>query len=149
MDFVTELPTSSSGFDAVLVIVDKLSKRALFNPTNKTLHTPEAAALLHSQVFSKHGVPALIISDRDPRFKSKFWKGLMEVLSVKLNLSTADHPQTDGQSEITIRTLSNMLRRSIQTAPDAWHELFIVYASRTLCYWEHLQCSRIVLFLCG
>ena len=95
MDFVTELPTSSSGFDAVFVIVDKLSKRALFIRTNKTLDTPEAAALLHSHVLYKYGVPALIISDRDLRFKSNVWKGLMELLSVKLNLSTADHPQTD------------------------------------------------------
>ena len=126
MDFVTELPTSSSGFDAVFVIVDKLSKRALFIPTNKTVDTAEAAQLLQSHVFSKHGVPTRIISDRDPRFKSNFWKGMSELLSVKLNISSTDHPQTDGQSEITIRTLSNMLRKSIQTAPESWHELLPV-----------------------
>ena len=66
-----------------------------------------------NHIVGLHGVPVSIISDRDPRFISRFWKGLMKELGVKLNLSTAFHPQTDGQSERTIQTLEDMLRSCV------------------------------------
>ena len=123
MDFLTELPQCKAGFDSVFVIVEKLSKRAVFIPTTKTVTAPEAAQLLQDTIFSKHGIPVKIISDRDPKFKSNFWQTMMQLLNVKLNISTADHPQTDGQSEAMIRTLSNMIRKTVQEDKDNWHEM--------------------------
>lgn len=119
-DFVTEFPTSSNSFDTVLVVVDKLSKRAIFIPTKKTVTAPEVFQLFQDHVFAKHGVPIKIVSDRDPKFISHYWKCLTELLDIKSNTSTADHPQTDGQSKIMIRILSNMLRNSIQKIPHEW-----------------------------
>jgi len=78
------------------------------------------AQLFEDHLFSKHGVPIRLVSDRDPRFISNYWSGLTEILNIRLNMSTADHPQTDGQSENMIRTLSSMLRSSIQKAPKDW-----------------------------
>lgn len=124
IDFLTELPLDEKGVDAIFIVVDKLSKRAVFIPTKKTLNAIEAAELLQRFVFSVHGVPRKFISDRDPKFNSTFWKGLTKLLDIELNMSTADHPQTDGQSEITIRTLSGMLRHSIQKSHDSWSKMF-------------------------
>eukprot|EP00171_Calliarthron_tuberculosum_P021854 IDg21854t1 len=97
-DFVTELPRSTNGFDSVLVIIDKLSKRGIFIPTTKNVTAQQVAQLFQDRLFSLHGVPVKIISDRDPKFKSHYWASLTELLNVKRNMSTADHPQTDGQS---------------------------------------------------
>jgi len=126
MDFLTELPTCSAGFDSVLVVVEKLSKRAVFIPTRKTVTASDALQLLQDNVFTKFGLPLKIISDRDPKFISNFWQTLMELLDVKLNISTTDHPQTDGQSEIMIRSLSNMIRKTIQEDAKTWHEILSI-----------------------
>ena len=119
-DFLTELPTSAKGNNMVLVIVDKLSKRAIFIPTHKDVTAPEVAQLFQDHLFTKHGTPITIISDRDPKFQARYWRSLAEQQNVKLNLSTADHPQTDGQSKIMIKTLCNMLRESIQNDQENW-----------------------------
>ena len=119
-DFLTGLPETKSGHDAILVIVDKLSKRGIFIPTKKTLSAPEAAVLFQDYLFSKHGTPVTIITDRDPKFKGNFWRSMAQQLNIKLNMSTASHPQTDGQSENLIRTLSGMLRGYIQKDEQNW-----------------------------
>lgn len=92
MDFLTELPQCKAGLDSVFVIVEKLSKRPVFVPTTKMLTAPEAAQLLYDTVFCKHGIPIKIISDLDPKFKSNFWKTLLQLLNVKRNISTARPP---------------------------------------------------------
>lgn len=74
----------------------------------------EAARFFNDRLFSKHGIPEKIISDRDPKFNSKCWRGVMELKNIKPNMSTTDHPETDGQSENMIRKLSNMIRGYIQ-----------------------------------
>lgn len=125
-DFVTEFPKTKAGNDAVLVIVDKFSKQAIFTPCKKSATAPEIAQLFQDHLFAKHGVPTKIISDRDPKFTSKYWKCLTEVLNVRLNMSTADHPATDGQSENVIRTLSNMIRASIQKSPNNWDAILSI-----------------------
>ena len=109
MDFITELPKCKAGYDSVFVVVEKLSKRAVFIPTTKTVTSMKAAQLLHDSVFNKFGMPFKIGSDRDRKFKSNFWTTLSQLLNVKLKISTADHPQTDGQLEVMIRTLINMI----------------------------------------
>ena len=122
-DFLTELPTTNKGNDAILVVVDKFSKTGIFIPTRKTATAPEVFHLFDSHVFSKHGFPMKIISDRDPKFSSTFWRGIMEIINTRLNLSSADHPETDGQAENLIRTLSGMLRNCIQRAPKDWEQI--------------------------
>ena len=119
-DFLTELPISKKGNDAVLVIVDKLSKRAILVATRKDVDAPEVAQLFQDSLFSKHGVPVSIISDRDPKFTAKYWKCLTQLKNARLNMSTADHPQSDGQSEIMIRTVCNMLRETVQNDKEGW-----------------------------
>ena len=95
----------------------------MFVPTAKTVTAQEAKQLLQDNGFTKFGIRISIISDRDPKFISSFWTSITQLLNVKLNISTTDHPRTDGHSEIMIRSLSNMLRKSIQEAPKHWHEI--------------------------
>nr|GFB46868.1 putative reverse transcriptase domain-containing protein [Tanacetum cinerariifolium] len=94
MDFVTKLPKSSQGYDTIWVIVDRLTKSAIFTPIRKTDPMDKLAKIYLKEVVTRHGIHVSIISDRDPR----------------LDMSTAYHPETDGQSERTIQTLVDMLR---------------------------------------
>lgn len=130
---MTEFPISNNGYDTVLVIVKKLSKRAILIPVNKTIKASEVANIFQERLFSKHGVPITIVSHRDPKFISNYWSCLAELTNIRLNLSTTDHPQTYGQSKNLIRTLSNMKPSIIQRAPKDWDialpELEFVYNS--------------------
>ncbi|GJZ42487.1 putative reverse transcriptase domain-containing protein [Tanacetum coccineum] len=110
MDFVTKLPKSSQGYDTIWVIVDRLTKSAIFTPIRETDPLDKLARLYLKEVVTRHGIPVLIICDRDPRFASNFWRSLQNALGTNLDMSTAYHPQTDGQSERTIQTLEDMLR---------------------------------------
>ena len=101
MDFITQLPTTQQGHDAIFVVVDRLTKRAHFIPTHTSVTAPEVATLFLNTIFKDHGIPRTIISDRDARFTSHFWKALFQELGTKLAMSTAFHPQTDGQTERT------------------------------------------------
>lgn len=85
-DFRTELPKSERGNNAIVVVVDKISKWAIFVPTQKSVSAPEVAQIFHDWVFSKHGTPVRIISDRDPKFTSNYWKGFTEIINVRLNM---------------------------------------------------------------
>jgi len=98
MDFITNLPPSHS-FDTLLVVVDHLLKQAHFIPTIKSLNTSGLAQLFLSTIFKLHGLPSSIISDCDPVFTSLFWTELTSHLGIELKLSTAYHPQSDGQTE--------------------------------------------------
>ncbi|GJP50749.1 hypothetical protein CLOM_g9918 [Closterium sp. NIES-68] len=99
LDFITGLPPTTSGHDAILVVIDKFSKMGHFIPTHTTARTEETAQLFVRHIISQHGIPTTLISDRDPKFTSKFWKELMSLLGTKLAMSSAYHPQTDGQTE--------------------------------------------------
>ena len=96
MDFVFKLPPTVQRHDCIWVVVDRLTKSAHFLPIREKFSPQKLAELFMSHIVSLHGVPVSIISDRDPRFTSRFWKRLMKELGVKLNLSTAFHPQIDG-----------------------------------------------------
>ncbi|GJU66496.1 putative reverse transcriptase domain-containing protein [Tanacetum coccineum] len=100
MDFVTKLPRTTAGF----------TKSAHFLPMKETDLTERLARLYLRKIVSRHGVPRLIISDRDSHFTSRFCQSLQKALGTQLDLSTTYHPQTDGQSERTIQTLEDMLR---------------------------------------
>ncbi|GJV13626.1 putative reverse transcriptase domain-containing protein [Tanacetum coccineum] len=110
MDFVTKLPKSSQGYDTIWVIVDRLTKSAIFIPMKETDPLEKLARMYLKEVVTRHGIPVSIICDRDPRFASNFWRSLQKALGTSLDMSTAYHPQTDGQSERTIQTLEDMLR---------------------------------------
>lgn len=109
LDFVTGLPVSN-GFDAILVVTDRLTKRGHFIPTQKAIDAPRTAQLYMDEIVRLHGIPQSLVSDRDIRFVNTFWKKLHELLGSRLLFSTANHPQTDGQTERLNRTLNNLLR---------------------------------------
>jgi hypothetical protein len=119
MDFIPELP-ESAGYDNILVIVDKLTKYALFIPTTTTLTEIEAAKLFFRHVISKFGIPRQIITDRDTRWKGEFWKEICRLMGVQRSLTTAYHPQADGQSEIMNQGLEIALRAYIGPTRNDW-----------------------------
>ncbi|GJT01341.1 putative reverse transcriptase domain-containing protein [Tanacetum coccineum] len=106
----TMLPRTSQAMDTIWVIVDRLTKSAIFTPMRETDPLDKVARLYLKEVVTRHGIPVSIICDRDPRFASNFWRSLQNALGTNLDMSTAYHPQTDGQSERTIQTLEDMLR---------------------------------------
>ncbi|GJW73164.1 putative reverse transcriptase domain-containing protein [Tanacetum coccineum] len=120
MDFVSGLPRTPSGYDSIWVIVDRLYKSAHFLPMKKTDSIEKLAQLYLKEIVCKHGVPTSIISDRDSLFTSRFWKSLQEAMGTQLDMSTAYHPETDGQSERTIQTLEDMLRACVIDFGSSW-----------------------------
>jgi len=110
MDFVTSLPNTPKGHDAIWVIVDRLTKSAHFILINISFPVSQLAEIYIREIVKLHGVPSSIVSDRDPRFTSRFWKSLQEALGSKFSLISAYHPQTDGQTERTIQSLEDLLR---------------------------------------
>ncbi|GJS75974.1 putative reverse transcriptase domain-containing protein [Tanacetum coccineum] len=104
MDFVTKLPRTSSGNDTIWVIVNRLTKSAHFLPMRYKMD--RLARLYLNEILARHGVPISIISGRDNRFTSRFWQSMQEALGTRLDMSTAYHPQTDGQSEYVLLKVS-------------------------------------------
>jgi len=113
MDFVVGLPRTLRGYDSVWVIVDRLTKSAHFLPVKTTYGGVKYAQIFMNEIVRLHGVPISIISDRGSQFTSRFWRSFQEDLGTRADLSTAFHPQTDGQSERTIQILEDMLRACI------------------------------------
>ncbi|GJU97702.1 reverse transcriptase domain-containing protein [Tanacetum coccineum] len=109
MDFVTKLPKSSSGHDTIWVVVDRLTKSAHFLPIREDYKTEKLAKIYTNEIVARHGVSVSIISDRDGRFTTHLWQAFQKVLGMRLDMSTAYHPQTGGHSERTIQTLEDML----------------------------------------
>ncbi|CAG8765349.1 10970_t:CDS:1 [Dentiscutata erythropus] len=122
MDFITNLP-SSSGFDSIFVVVDRLTKMAHFIAYNKNVNTEQTARLIFQEVVRLHGAPEEIILDRGPQFASKFWKQLFKLLGMKVNLSSAYHPQMDGQSERVNQILKQYLCYTINYYQNDWAKL--------------------------
>ena len=110
MDFVVGLPLTGRKHDSFWLVVDRLTKSAHFMPVRTDYSLDKLAKLYIKEIVRLHGIPISIISDRDPRFTSRFWGKLQEALGAQLNFSTTFHPQTDGQSERVIRILEDMLR---------------------------------------
>ncbi|GJX73161.1 putative reverse transcriptase domain-containing protein [Tanacetum coccineum] len=109
-----------SGHDTIWVIVDRLTKSAHFLPMREDYKMERLARLYLNEIVARHGVPISIISDRDSRFTSRFWQSMQEALGTRLDMSTAYHPQTDGQSERTIQTLEDMLRACVLDFGGSW-----------------------------
>nr|GEV45760.1 putative reverse transcriptase domain-containing protein [Tanacetum cinerariifolium] len=120
MDFVSGLPRTPSGYDSIWVIVDCLTKSTHFLPMKKTDSIEKLAQLYLKEIVCRHGMPVSIISDRDSLFTSRSWETLQKALGTQLNLSTAYHPETDGQSERTIQTLKDMLQACAIDFGNSW-----------------------------
>ena len=120
MDFITKLPLAG-GYDTILTITDHdCSKAAIFIPCNETITAEGVAALYLRHVYPRFGIPKKIITDRDTRFTSKFGQGLNKALGIQSNMSTAYHPQTDGQSERTNQELEIFIRSYCYEEQNKW-----------------------------
>jgi hypothetical protein len=122
MDLITDLPPTKNGYDAIVTFVDRLTKQVHFAPTTKTVDAPGLAKIFRTTIFRLHGMPKVIISDRDERFLSHFWRALFATVGTHLQYSTAYHPQSDGQSERANRTLEEFLRHYINPRQDNWDD---------------------------
>jgi len=122
MDFVVELPLSS-GHNAVMTLVDSVSKRAHFILTHTTVTAEGAARLFLHQVWKFHGLPKGIISDHRPQFIARFTRELYRLLGIKLASSTAWHPQTDRQTERVNQELDQYLWLFVNERQDNWYDL--------------------------
>ena len=120
MDFVSSLPLTQKKHDLVWVITYRLTKSAHFIPVRINYSMDRLAELYVDEIVRLHGVPLSIVSDRDPRFTSKFWKELQLALGTRLNFSTALHPQIDGQSERLIKVLEDMLQGCVIEFTGSW-----------------------------
>jgi hypothetical protein len=123
MDFFFGLPKNGDGHNGVLVFVDRLSKMVHLAPVSDTYSGQDCAKVFMDVVFRHHGLPDSIVSDRDPRFTGDFWNGLFLLLGSSLDMSTADHPQTDGQTERANRVAEDILRSYCAENPASWSEL--------------------------
>ena len=113
MDFIVRLPKTRTGYDAIVVFVDRLSKMVHFQAMKTTDTAQEVAKIMFDVVFRLHGMPEIIVSDQDAKFTSLFWKALFKCMRTKLAMSIAFHPQTDGQTERNNRTLEQILRNYV------------------------------------
>ena len=122
LDWITDLPPSHY-HDAILVVVDRLTKQAHFIPTTKSMAALAVAALFVQHVVRVHGLPDTLVSDRDPVFTSHFWRRLLELCGVRANRSSAFHPQTDGQTERMNSVLEQYLRIYTDYQQTDWASL--------------------------
>ncbi|KAE8910684.1 hypothetical protein PF002_g28516 [Phytophthora fragariae] len=135
MDFIFGLPPDAKGRTGVLVFVDRFTKMVHLIPVSDTVTVAEIAAHFIDCVFRHHSLPESIVSDRDPRFTSAFWSSLFQLLGTKLSMSTAAHPETDGQTERVNRVLEDVLR-SYATSFASWSS-FLPLAEFALNNAEH------------
>ena len=122
LDWITDLPPSNY-HDAILVVVDRLTKQAIFIPTTKSMSAPDVATLFLQHVIRAHGLPEILVSDRDPVFTSHFWRRLLQLLGIRANRSSAFHPQTDGQTERMNSVLEQYLRMYCDYQQTDWASL--------------------------
>ncbi|KAK8947266.1 hypothetical protein KSP39_PZI006860 [Platanthera zijinensis] len=120
MDFILGLPITFRRHDSILVVVDRFSKMAYFIACSKTNDASHVAQLYFKEVVGHRGVPKSIVTDRDVKFTSYFWKTLWRIMGTKLLFSSAYHPQTDGQTEVVNRSLGSLLRCLVGDHKGTW-----------------------------
>lgn len=128
MDFITKLPkskdpTTKEEYDAILVIVDRLTKYSHIIAFKEKYTAEQLGHIVMDRLIRYHGIPKGITSDRDKLFTSNYWKTLIPLLGTKLRMSTAYHPETDGQTERTNQSLEQYLRHYINSAQNNWVSL--------------------------
>ena len=122
LDFVTRLPKNQNLNDSIMGVVDKLSKATHFILVKTTYKAANIDDIFLKQIFRLHGIPKVIISDRDPKFTGNFWKTLFKGLNTTLNFSTSFHPQTDGKTERVNQVLEYLLRMYVKDQPGKWED---------------------------
>ena len=128
MDFIVKLPPSADpvtkeSYDGIMVVTDRFTKFGRFIPYRETWTATELAHVFIKHVVANHGMLEQLVSDRDKLFTAKFWKSLMAQLGIKHKLSTAYHPQTDGQTERMNQTLEQYLRCYVNYEQNNWVKL--------------------------
>ena len=118
MDFITGFPMTWRKHDSIMVLVDKLTKEAPFTLVKSTHNTDDIANIFMKDIFKLHGFPKAIVSDRDAKVTSNFWKGLFADLCTKLNFSASYHPQTNGKTERVNQVLEDMIRMYVMENPS-------------------------------
>ncbi|GJT51998.1 reverse transcriptase domain-containing protein [Tanacetum coccineum] len=142
MDFITKLPRTRSGHDAIWVVVDILTKLAHFLAIREDYSTEKLARLFTNEIVARHGVSVSIILNRDARFTSRLWQTFQKALETRLDISTTYHPQTDGQSERTIQTLKDMLRACVIDFGGSWDvHLPLAEFSYNNSYHTNIRCA--------
>jgi len=142
IDFITGLPRSKNKNESIMVAVDKLSKSGHFIPVQSTYEVVQIANIFMQNIFRLHGLPKSIISDRDVKFTSAFWKALFEGLGAQLNFSTAYHPPMDGKIEQVNQVLEDMLLTYVMQQPSKWEDyLHLVEFAYNNGYHTSLQMS--------
>lgn len=119
MDFIVNLPWSD-GYNAIYVVVDRLTKHASFIPVTTGLDTEGFTLMFVKHIVCKFGLPESIITDRDPRWTTDFWMGIAKALRMKMSLSSSHHPQHDGQTEVVNKLLTTMLHAFVAGQKDQW-----------------------------
>ena len=122
MDFITGFQMSWRQHDSIMVVVDKLTKETHFIPVISMHKTDDIAKIFMKDIFKLHGLPKAIVSGRDFKFTSNFWKGMFAYLGTKLNFSIAYHPQTDDKTERENQVLEDMLRMYVMDKPSKWED---------------------------
>ena len=122
MDFITGLPKSTKQNDAIMVVMDKLSNYYHFMPTTSTCKAIDIANISMKEIFRLHSMPKEIVSDRDTKFTSKFWKSLIDGFETKMLFNTACHPQTDEQTERVNQIVEDMIRMHVMHQPKKWED---------------------------
>jgi hypothetical protein len=120
MDFIPELPLTKSGFNNILVVVDKLTKFVVLIPTTTRIDAKETASLIYNRIVCRFGLPKEVITDRDSRWTSSFWKEICRQMNIRRGMSSAYHPQSDGQMEVMNQVLEIALRCYVGVDRDDW-----------------------------
>ena len=123
LDFVFGLPADAKNRTGILVFVDRTSKMVHLCAVKANVTAEQTARLFFDRIFAYHGLPDTIVSDRDPRFTSKFWRALFSLIGSKLHMSTADHPESDGQTERSNRVVEDILRSYATSNPRSWSSM--------------------------
>jgi hypothetical protein len=123
VDFIMPLPRTKRGHNGIVVFVDRLTKMAVFAPTSTSVKAEGVASIFFDKVVCRFGLPLQIVSDRDTRFASEFWQTLSGLCGMKSSMSSAFHPQSDGQTERMNRVLEDMIRHYISPNQDNWDTL--------------------------
>ena len=122
MDFIIGLPRTRKLHDSIMVVVDKLTKDAHFIPLKTTHKAADVADIFLREARHLHGIPKMIVSNRDPKFTSNLWKGLFKGFRTNLNFSTAYHRESDGQRERVNRVIEDILRMYVMDKPSMWED---------------------------
>ena len=138
MDFVLGLPKTFRGHDSIFVVVDCFSKMAHFIPCSKTMDAVHIPKLFFKEIVRLHGLPKTIVSNRDAKFMSYFWRSLWKMLNTQLKFSSAFHPQTNGQTEFVNRSLGDLLHCLVREHINNWDQILpmVEFAYNSLVNWS-------------